>query len=937
MKPSIIRLSCAALLLSSLPGTLSLALAQEQGPEQPAQQAKQAAPGQGAPAAQTPKKPDPIVELEADRKPALHTGGNVLVKNGTVVTITKGVLPNTDVLVQNGKIAAIGKNLTAPAGIAVIDATGKFVTPGIIDAHSHIAEDGTNEGTDAITAEVRIRDVIDPQSISLYRGLSSGVTASLLLHGSANPIGGQSVVVKMKWNTSADEMIVPDAPHMIKFALGENVKQSNGGGRGGGGRFPSTRMGVEAVYRRAFAQAKAYMAEWQAYETAKQSDPNAVPPRKDLRLEALAGVLKKEIWVQCHSYRADEMLMMVRLSQEYGFKIGAMQHALEAYKIIPELAEAHIPVSTFADAWAYKIEAQDAIPYNAAMCEKAGIVTSVNSDNEGGTYHLNLEAAKAMKFGNLSEEEAWKLITINPAIQLGIDKRAGSLEVGKDGDIVVWDGHPLSVYSKCLTTLIEGEVFFQRRDAYGVDKTATAAKGVTPSPIEPYALPVPPESRTYAIVGATVHPVSAPDIPNGVVIVEDGKIKAIGKGLAVPKGAYVVHASGLQVYPGMIDSGSELGLSEIEQVNATQDSSELGSFQPDLIAATAVLADSEHIPIARCDGLTATMTHPGGGGGRFGGGGIILGQGSVMNLAGWTNELMKVKGAGALYINFPEGARRLGRALRTVLSPDFVQQQRSAETEQTKRIKDYFDRAKRYMEAKNQGVNAPVDPQMEAMIPYITGKLPVVFNVGTAYGIRQAITFAEQNGLKPIIAGGAEAGKVADLLAQKKVPVIYTLPIDNSLGSYAPRNEYDPYDINFATPALLQRAGVNFCFASSNTSFAKNLPTQAGITCAFGLSHDAALKALTSNAASILGVGDVMGSLEAGKIANVIVTDGDPMEITTHMHNLFIAGKPVVLENKHTHLYQTYLQRLPGMKTSTITTAHKTARGNSGTPVSTTR
>ena len=368
MKTSLVRLSCAALLLSG-----AVVSAQEKPAVKPTEKpltAGQA--GKHAAVSAAKKAMELPVELETDRKPALHTGGNVLLKNGTVITVTKGVMANTDVLVQNGKIVAIGKGLTPPPGIAVINATGKFVTPGIIDAHSHIAEDATNEGTDSITAEVRIHDVIDPQSISLFRGLSNGVTTSLLLHGSANPIGGQSVVVKMKWQTSAQEMIVPDAPRMVKFALGENVKQS--GGSRGATRFPATRMGVEAVYRRAFAQAKTYMAEWQAYDTAKQSDANAVPPRRDLRLEALAGILKREVWVQCHCYRADEMLMMVRLSQEFGFKIGALQHAMEAYKIAPELLAAHIPVSTFADAWAYKVEADDAIPYNAALCERAGIV-----------------------------------------------------------------------------------------------------------------------------------------------------------------------------------------------------------------------------------------------------------------------------------------------------------------------------------------------------------------------------------------------------------------------------------------------------------------------------------------------------------------------------------------------------------------------------------
>src|SRR5579871_2840792 len=243
-------------------------------------QAPASAPPAGAAQAAKPAKPDPIVELDADRVPTVVTHGSCLLKNATLLTVTNGVIKNGDILVRDGKIADIGPKLTAPAGVTVIDATGKFITPGIIDAHSHIALDAVNEGADSITAEVRMHDVIDPQSLSIYRGLSNGVTASLLLHGSANPIGGQSVVVKMKWKRPVEELIVPDAPRMIKFALGENVTRSGGGGgRSGAGRFPATRMGVEAVYRRAFAEARAYMAAWDTYEKARTSDPHLVPPR----------------------------------------------------------------------------------------------------------------------------------------------------------------------------------------------------------------------------------------------------------------------------------------------------------------------------------------------------------------------------------------------------------------------------------------------------------------------------------------------------------------------------------------------------------------------------------------------------------------------------------------------------------------------------------
>ncbi len=581
-----------------------------------------------------------ILELDSDRTPATVTKGNCLIKNGTLLTVTHGILPATDVLIQNGKIAAIGKNLTAPAGVVTIDATGKFVSPGLIDAHSHIALDSVNEGSDAITAEVRMHDVINPQSLSIYRGLSNGVTSSLLLHGSANPIGGQSVVVKMKYKRPVEELIVPDAPRMIKFALGENVKQSNGGGfNQGPSRFPGTRMGVEAVYRRAFAEARKYNGLWDKYNAGKSGNPNALPPRRDLRLETLADILNGKIWVQCHSYRADEMLMMVRLSQEYHFKL-VFQHGLEAYKIAPEIAAAGVQVSTFADAWAYKEEAFDAIPYNAALCTRAGIVTSVNSDNTAGTYRLNIEAANSMKYGGLNENEALRLVTINPAMQLGIDKRAGSLDVGKDGDITIWDGHPLSVFSKPRMTLVEGDVFYQRKDPFGVDKQASATQVLDTHVAEPTVPLVPPVRRAYAIVGATVHPVSSADIVGGTVVIEDGKIKAVGKNVAIPSGAYVLHAKGMHVYPGLIDAGSEVGLQEIESIRATIDTSESGEFQPDLLAATAVNPGSEMLAIARGNGITSAAVRPSGG--------TVSGQIGIIDLAGWTPELMRVKSPVAL-------------------------------------------------------------------------------------------------------------------------------------------------------------------------------------------------------------------------------------------------------------------------------------------------
>jgi imidazolonepropionase-like amidohydrolase len=845
---------------------------------------------------------DGPIESDADRVPSITTNGNCLIKNGTLLTVTHGVIKSGDILVQNGKIVAIGPNLTAPAGVTVIDATGKFVTPGIVDAHSHIAIDSVNEGANSITAEVQIRDVLNPDSLSLYRGLSSGVTASLLLHGSANSIGGQSLVIKMKYKHPVDELPVPDAPGMVKFALGENVKQSNRFPGENSTRYPNTRMGVESVYRRAFNDAREYMRQWDAYEKRAASDPSAIPPRRDLRLEALSNILKRKLWVQCHSYRADEMLMMLRLSKEFGFKLAALQHALEAYKIAPEIKAAGAGVSTFSSDWAYKIEAFDAIPYNAAVCMREGIVTSVNSDNEEGTYRLNIEAARCMKYGGLTENEALSLITINPAIQLGIDHRTGSLEIGKDADIAIWQGYPLSVFSKCVTTMVEGTVYFQRRDAFGIDAQSTTHQDVTHCKVDSLSIPLPKPSHTYAITGGTVHPISGPDIPNGIVVMTDGKIVAVGKSVHIPSGAVVVNARGLQVYPGMIDAGTHMGLEEIGSINATHDAAEAGEFQPDLLSLTAVNPASEHLAVTRITGVTTAVSKPSG---------VIAGQGALINLAGWTPEEMKVRGKLALFIQYPEGLDpEQEQRLLQFQGQDAVDRRRTEVNDQIKHLKEHLDAAKRYAAARAANYDMPVDLRMEAMRPYIEGKQPIVFEANATRAIRGVIKLADEYHLKVILSGGDNAWRVAGLIASKKIPLIYSVPLIDSLGYGHNIGDLDPYDTLFAAPAILKKAGVQFCFASEDAPQSRNLPSQVGLLCAYGLSPEVALRQMTLGAAEILGVDDVVGSLDAGKIANVIVTDGDPLEINTDVHYLFIAGKPVSLETRHTRLYKQYLVRV---------------------------
>jgi imidazolonepropionase-like amidohydrolase len=388
-----------------------------------------------------------------------------LIRNATVLTITHGTLQNTDVLIRKGKIAAVGKNLKASTDARIIDGSGKFVMPGIIDCHSHSMLDAINEGSLAVTSMAHTRDVLNPTDVDLYRELAGGVTTLNLLHGSANPIGGLNTIVKIKYGRPIQEFLFPGAMPGIKFALGENPKRSSTPNQPGvQRRYPNTRMGVEEVIRDAFTRARDYKRTWDEYRTAvSHGEKNLISPRRDLQLEPLVEVLEGKRYVHSHCYRADEILMLINLANEFGFKVKTFQHVLEGYKVAKEIAEHGAGASIFADFWGYKIEAYDAIPYNAAILTRAGVVVSMNSDSDERARRLNIEAAKAMHYGDLSEEEALKLITINPAIQLGIQNRVGSLEVGKDADLAIWNAHPLSVYSRVDTTFIDGDIFFDRQ------------------------------------------------------------------------------------------------------------------------------------------------------------------------------------------------------------------------------------------------------------------------------------------------------------------------------------------------------------------------------------------------------------------------------------------------------------------------------------------
>lgn len=929
------------------------------------------------------------VELDEDRIPDLHTGGDVLIRGATIHTASHGTLDDADMLVRDGKIVALGERLQAPDGVAVVDAAGLHVIPGVIDCHSHAGiRGGINESTRTITAEVTIEDEVDPDDVNLYRALAGGVTSIRQLHGSANVIGGRHAVVKLRWGASAPEMLLEGAPAGVKFALGENPKRSNWGT---GNRFPGTRMGVEASLRRAFEAAERYDEEWARYEAAVAQGGDPDPPRWDIRLEALSGILAGDIGVHSHAYRADEMLMLMSVAEEYGFRVATLQHVLEGYKIAAEIA-AHggLGGSTFVDWWAYKAEANEATPYAAALMHEGGVLMSVNSDSDEHLRRLYLEAAKTVKYGGMDEEAALCTVTLNPAIQLGIDEFVGSLDVGKDADFAVFSHHPFDTRTRCVMTFVDGECMFQRsedtydawiaevgrrvaearkaEEASRLAETSESAAGtnghgtnghaaepttrellatrnrqVDPAAVEVLDLPrdgtkapsTPDraDAPALAVVGGRVHTME-PDgdglvvYDPGVVTLRHGRITGVYPGTDVPGGFEQLDVSGLDVWPGLVDANTTVGLEGIGSVGGMMDTRERGGRQPDLRASTAWHPASEHIPVARVNGITTALVTPRGG--------ALAGQSSFMALEGWTVADALVKDAVALHVSAPRvdrdtdtvevahwdesehdhrcmelagsGAEQptLTRLLDLAAGDDkLVERIDEAWAELRDDLADAREYARVSLAASQHGEPGPAfDPRLAALAPYALGTAPVVFQADRAEAIADALAFAESEGLDAIISGGREAWKVADLLALADVPVLLGPTLS------MPSHSWDPYDAPYSNAAVLEAAGVRFAFTSSSSSGARNLPYQAAMAVAYGLDEQVALAAITSRPARILGLADEVGTLAPGRRADLLVTAGSPLQITARVAHVIIGGRPVALESKHTQLYERYRSRL---------------------------
>jgi imidazolonepropionase-like amidohydrolase len=865
----------------------------------------------------------------------------VALKGGTIVTVTKGTIRNGTVLMRDGKIAAVGANVTIPAGAEVIDVTGKFVSPGIIDAHSHIAADAINEGGTTVSSMTGIEDVLDPTDISIYRDLAGGLTVANILHGSANPIGGKNAVIKLRWGkTRAQELLFEGAMPGIKFALGENPKDIVLGQRNSPVRYPISRAGVEFVIRDAFTRAKAYKKAWQDYDKKKATDKDALPPARDLQLEPLVEILDGKRLVHAHCYRADEILMLIRLADEMGFKIATLQHVLEGYKVAKEIAAHGAGASTFSDWWGYKIEADDAIPHNAAIMVRKGVLVSINSDSAEHARRLNTEAAKSVKWGGLSDDEAFALVTINPAKQLRIDNRVGSLEAGKDGDAVVWSHHPLSSYAIVDRTYIDGTLYYDRnaedrrltqlkeektrlaaaergdrrpptgtsQESPKLEEAGAGGSAFAGAPREPDGAPAmarqtgpAPRSAAgpvWAITNATIHPISSPAIEKGTIVINGGKIQAVGANVQVPAGAKVVDAAGSHVYPGFINARTTIGIGE-PGVRGYDDVSEMLDLNPYLRTRVAYHAETDTIPVARANGITSVAVAPSGG--TFGG------EVPVMNLDGWTWEEATVRPSAGITFNFPAlaggGGRGGGRGRGRGGDPqpdrtyDDIRRERDRRLDEIVRL---FDRARAYAKA---GSDKTIDWTLDALVPVVTGKLPLITNVSREQDIKDAVAFAERAKVKIVLSGAAEAAYVAPLLKEKSIPVI--------LGGILtmPSREDTLHADSYQLAGRLAQAGVKFAFSTGDNTNVRLLPYHAAMSVAWGLNRDEALKALTINAAEILGVADRIGSLEVGKDANFFIAKGDPLEIRTQITHVVIAGRDVGIDSKHEALYRKYIAR----------------------------
>jgi imidazolonepropionase-like amidohydrolase len=848
-----------------------------------------------------------------------------LIRNATILTAAGPVLERGSILLQDGKVAAVGQDLSAPAGSAVIDAAGKWVTPGIIDTHSHngvypapgiqSTSDG-NEATNPNTAEVWADHSLWPQDPQFELALAGGVTTMQLLPGSANLFGGRGVTVKNVRSRTAEGMKFPGAPAGLKMACGENPKRVYGSRN----QTPSTAMANMAGYRKAWVAATEYRDKWRRWR-AGGSDPEKRPER-NLQMDTLAGVLDGEILVHNHCYRADEMAAMINLSKEFGYKITSFHHAVEAYKIRDLLAQNDICASMWADWWGFKLEAYDGIKENIALVNAAKACAIVHSDDPNGGQRLNQEAAKAMHAGwraglKIDRADAVKWLTINPARALGIDKMTGSLEPGKNADVVIWSTDPFSVYAKAEQVFIDGAKLHDR----GVPAPPTSDFMLAQSGPDPAILPnmdgrgsVPATGRqrppvayaaanvsvnarqngqkprsgsgaVVAITGARVLPADGPAIDKGTVLIQDGRIVAVGADVDIPSGAKVIDAAGKIVTPGFIESNTNLGIVEIPL--SAEGSADQVSTDPGLGAAFTVVDAfnpySTAVPVTRVEGITRAVVVP------AGTGHVIQGQAALFDLGG---------------SHVPDSISKAPVAMMAALGEAGAGLAGGSRASAMLRLRELFQDAvdfSRNRTSWNAGQRrdyARGRLDLEALRPVIAGELPLAIQANRASDLLAAMRLADEFKLKLILVGAAEGWMVADEIARKKVPVVLK-PLTNI-------PSFDALNAALENAARLRAAGVTVVLSTFDTHRAGTLRQEVGNAIAYGLDPSEALRTVTLAAAQVWGVADITGSLTPGKHADLVVWSGDPFELTTHAEHVFIGGREVSMTTRQTELLERY-------------------------------
>jgi imidazolonepropionase-like amidohydrolase len=912
----------------SLPCATSLAtfavaaalLAQPASAQRPASSAARGQQAQPVSARQTPNMP-PVREFFLQSEAVAARTGSIIIRNlDAVWTATGEPLTNATIAVRDGRIVAIGQNVPAIAGAVEIDGRGLTAMPGIVDEHSHIAMGGgSNEGTAPVVPEVRVIDSLTPRDFGIYQALSGGVTTAQILHGSANPIGGQSATIKTRWGLdNGYQLLLDGAPRTVKFALGENVTQKNRSTPTD--RFPASRAGVEAVYDQAFTAAAEYRDAWAAYR--RNPRASAVPPRRDLRLEALVDIMEGRIRVHAHSYRADEILMLMRVAERYGFRIDAFTHVLEGYRVADELRAHGAAASTFSDWWMYKLEAFEATPWNMKIMHDRGVLTSLNSDIPWLQSNMIYEMQKPVKYGGVSKLDAMRMLTLYPAQQLRIEHLVGSLEVGKHGDIVLLNGDPFNTFTRVEKTIVDGIVYYDRLDeeamrgepvrriAGAQPEADVAGRQLPPvsAPLVSSVQSVPaahkltdPVDRSVvvAIVGATVHPVSRAPIPNGVVVLQNGVITAVGSAseVQVPAGARRIDAAGKHVYPGMMDPFTAVGLIDIDAISPARDDREVGAFNPHMRALFSINPYSEGIFVGRANGVTSILTTVGTG--------VVQGTASVVALKGDTPEQMAIDARNAMVVSFPSPS---GDAWA----------EPKLEGDNIVRLLDLFRRAELYARQPSSlrdptarwevNVDASDRVLLESMVPAITGQVPTIFIAQRERDLRTLMMFLDSfPNVRAVIAGGAQAYHIAPELARRSIPVIVGSTFEPTI------SRDDPVTAAWRNAEILRQAGVKVSFTTffspETASELRNLPYAAAKAVAYGMPRDEAFRAVTQNAAEILGLGDRMGTLDVGKRADIIIVNDDPLQILATVERMWIGGEEMPLVSKHSRLYEQFRDR----------------------------